>query len=314
MNMSALVIDSDPERGQRVARLCEQAALDTRHCLDAETALAETPERSVDLVVTQLSLPTMDAFDMLSRIRRRPRMEKTRVVAMSAFGELLATAHSMRNTIGIDVVLTNSVSGESLLRAVRTLVWGAAAQVTRLRDLEQPGEAAAANMPGHADRASESARKEAIALGGFRKLPVHRPDPELQAYVGRVSQRFQVPIVAIGLAFDDRLVFAARHGLEVEAMDRYSTLCSRVIAEGDPLFVPDARKSSTFHTRDDVQAGMLRGYASAPLRLDSGDVVGNLALVNPSEPLKMGLEDVRAFRASARELASILVERTALYA
>ena len=163
--------------------------------------------------------------------------------------------------------------------------------------------------PANRQRELEVQRRLIIAQKGLDRMPLRPPDEELQKFVQQVAARCQTPIALMTLAVDDRLVFPARYGIDATEIDRYSSLCGKVIEAGEPLFVPDATLNPAFHGNALVQAGVIRGYASAPVCVARGLAVGTLCLINSSEAMRLGAEQVRSLRSAAVSLGSLLDEK-----
>jgi CheY-like chemotaxis protein len=303
MNISALVVDPHPDRGQAYVNVCIQAGLVARVSVDGQHAnamIAGAPP--LRLMIIQLSLPMVDGFDVMGRFRERyPASSGARLIAVSSFADLRATARALRRQLGIDAVLGADTPLDGILRTIQTLLSGVASQIDSLRELEPT---VAPGLPG--PPADEADRQAVIESARLKQLPIRSPNPALQRFVSEVSQRCQSPIALMTLALDDKLVFPARHGIDATEVDRYSSLCNKVIEAGEPLFVPDARRSHAFQNNGLVTAGVIRGYASAPVRLDVGPVVGTLCLINSNEPLNLGLEQVRSLRNAARDLGQMI--------
>jgi CheY-like chemotaxis protein len=303
MDISALVVDPHPDRGQAYVNVCSQAGLVARLAVDgqqANTVLAASPP--LRIMIIQLSLPMVDGFDVIARYREKyPGTGGARLIAVSSFADLRTTARALRRQLSIDAVLFGATPLDAMLRTIQTVLTGAPAQLDSLREMEA---ATAPSMPGPPP--DEADRRAIIDSARLRQLPVRPPNPTLQRFVSEVSQRCQSPIALMTLALDDKLVFPARHGIDATEVDRYSSLCNKVIEAGEPLFVPDAKKSHSFQSNGLVTAGVIRGYASAPVRLDVGPVVGTLCLINSHEPLTLGLDQVRSLRNAARELGQMI--------
>jgi CheY-like chemotaxis protein len=297
---TALVVDSDESRGGRLAEVCKRAGLVPEVVVDGERALATIAQLTgTPLLVTQLTVPRVDAFEVIARFRGRFAVgEGARIVALSAFPELRAAARAKQVELGLDLVLMGEPPSDILVRAIEQLVGGSADLGARFP--ENPQVAAQ-----QAQRA-EAQRRELVQRSRLGRLPLRPPDEELQGFVRAVATRCGSPIALMTLALDERLVFPARCGIDATDIDRYSSLCNKVIEAGEPLFVPDAHDNPAFRDNGLVQAGVIRGYASAPLHLDEGPAVGTLCLIDSEAPLRLELAQVRSLRRAAVELGELL--------
>jgi CheY-like chemotaxis protein len=302
-NESALLVDSDMDRARSLQSLCESAGLSCQICEDGESALsAIQAARGASILLTQLTVPKADAFEVIAQFRSRfPSGSGARVIALSSFADLRDTAMAHRDALGIDHILNNQVPAEILKRILRSAA------------TQEPADAPAIAAADSADlqREREVQRRQVIEQKGLNRLPLRPPDEELQKFVQEVAARCQTPIALMTLAVDDRLIFPARYGIDATEIDRYSSLCGKVIEAGEPLFVPDATLNPAFHSNALVQAGVIRGYASAPVCVASGLAVGTLCLINSSEAMRLGAEQVRSLRSAAVSLGSLLDEKRA---
>lgn len=300
----ALVIDPDEGRAQRLAGVCKQAGLEPEVVTDGEQAL-EAIERLAGhpFLVTQLAVPRVDAFEVITRFRGRfPVGGGARIVALSAFPDLRAAALARRVELGLDVIVAGEPSPDLLARVIQQLRGGGE---DMLSQLSTSPEVAAQEV-----NRAEAQRREIIQRRGLDRLPLRPPDAELQRFVHDVAERCGSAIALMTLALDERLVFPARYGIDADEIDRYSSLCNKVIEAGEPLFVPDAQANPAFQGNGLVEAGVIRGYASTPLYLGDGPPVGTLCLINSAEPLRLELAQVRSLRKAATELGELLTTKT----
>ena len=61
-------------------------------------------------MITELSLPRVDGFDLVERLRRSPEGAKTSVVAISASRELRETATNCRGSLRIGAILARAAT------------------------------------------------------------------------------------------------------------------------------------------------------------------------------------------------------------
>lgn len=304
MSITALIVDENRSAAGRVAALCKRVLVDPVQCHDGATAIEHIESMpALDLVVTQLSLPKADGFEVLRRFRRRS--PRGRAIAVSSFAELRRSAMNERDALGVDVVLGSDLPDQAVLRVLQTIVSGASAQVERLAALESRAEP-------EADHA-EDARQRCVRTERLDRVPVAPPDPELQQFVRGVAERSGVPILVLTLAVGRELVFPARHGIDAVSADRYTSLCNLVLDAGDPLFIPDAQRNPVARANAAVASGLVRGYASIPVHVDDGPPIGTLAAIDSERPLLLGLDALRTLRQGAREASTLLRARARSY-
>jgi CheY-like chemotaxis protein len=79
-----LVEDHRDTRQMYVAFL--SSSFDVIEAADAEQALQIIAERPPDLIITDLSLPGMDGFELIARIRKEPGTRTVPVISLSGYG------------------------------------------------------------------------------------------------------------------------------------------------------------------------------------------------------------------------------------
>ncbi len=112
-------------------------------------------------------------------------------------------------------------------------------------------------------------------------------DPVLQQIVERVRNLFDSPTALVSVVESDHQWFLARVGIDLEAMPRDYSICSRTIMSDAPLILPDAREHKEFSGHPAVaMEPHIRFYAGAPIVLSSGFRVGSLCAVDvdPHDP------------------------------
>ncbi|WP_370875578.1 GAF domain-containing protein [Methylobacterium amylolyticum] len=140
-------------------------------------------------------------------------------------------------------------------------------------------------------------------------------EPGFDGIVQLACQLCDVPVALVSLVTEDRQWFKARVGFAPSETDLNSSVCAHALAQPDAvLIVPDL-------TRDPRTAGnplvtgepFIRFYAGAPLRTESGLVLGSLCVID-REPRPEGLTPAQqtGLRLLAEQVMSQLELRRAV--
>ncbi|MDN3518687.1 diguanylate cyclase [Aquisalimonas lutea] len=87
------------------------------------------------------------------------------------------------------------------------------------------------------------------------------------------------PLASISLADEPDTRYYASVGFPDRTLPRAETFCSRVLARGEFVHVPDARRDPQFRDTRPVTGGAaIRSYAGAPIAADDGTVLGALCM------------------------------------
>jgi CheY-like chemotaxis protein len=288
----ALVTDPDEARAQVYASILRERALTPVIADDGEEAVGVIEQRGAPaLAIVELALPRLDGFAVIGRLRKQAPPSRSKVVAISGFRALRDAATGLRASLGIGAILAKAAGDESVRRVVRTLLSPLS---------EVPPEPAP--EPDPAPR--EARRAESMRAAGLTPPPlVDGPDDEVQKIVDAVATEFSAPIVVVTLAHEDKLHFVARVGIDAYETERYSTLCNQVIEAASPLAVADTRTHPVYASNGLVRAGVIRGYASAPVVSASGEVWGTLCIIDSKRPLPIGKAELLRLCSRARRVA-----------
>jgi signal transduction histidine kinase len=132
------------------------------------------------------------------------------------------------------------------------------------------------------------------------------PETDFDDIVALASTVCGVPMSLVSLIDTDRQWFKARVGTDLTETSRDLSFCAHAILGRDLLVVPDAQEDARFRDNPAVTAdGGVRFYAGAPLVTTEGFGLGALCVVD-SKPRRLGMEQLQALRALARQVTSQL--------
>lgn len=115
--VSVLIVDDEPDNAEVVATVLRFNGASVWTALNGQEAMQYLADNLPDLVLLDLSMPQMDGWVMLIRLRADPRLEKLPVVALSA--------HAMQGdrervlAAGFDGYLSKPVNIPSFLTDLR---------------------------------------------------------------------------------------------------------------------------------------------------------------------------------------------------
>ncbi|NMO16167.1 diguanylate cyclase [Pyxidicoccus fallax] len=293
----ALITEPDPARAAGLLSLLAAEGLEGATARDGAEAQEVVRQRGAPtLLVTDLVLPRVDGFALLSWLRERPDSTGTRVVVVTAFDELRVRAWQLKDVLGIEALLSRRASPELVRDTVRRVLAGQRA-----------------TLPAPAEPAPEHEHQRLARIDAMRLVDEGPPEAELQELVSEVAQAFGVPVALLSLVLGDRQWFKAHVGLppslaKARQTPRDWSFCHHVVQGHESLVVPDAARHPVFRDNPLVRDGIVGSYAGAPLVTSAGEVLGSLCVID-TRPLVLGAEDLAALRELARRVAGDLEQR-----
>ena len=116
--ITVLAVDDDPDTTDLLRYLLEQNGATVITANSGAEALSLAGESNLDVVVSDISMPSMDGFEFVRRLRSLPGKEDVRVIALTGFGREEDVEHAHNE--GFVAHLTKPLDIEALLGFVRT--------------------------------------------------------------------------------------------------------------------------------------------------------------------------------------------------
>lgn len=114
-----LLVEDHEDTRQMYAEFL-QLSFEIETAADAQTALRSLRRRRPDLVVTDMSLPGMDGFDLIAALRAEPALADLPVICLSGFG---GNTHEHRaRAVGCDRLLQKPCMPDALTDAIFDLL------------------------------------------------------------------------------------------------------------------------------------------------------------------------------------------------
>lgn len=293
----ALIAEPDPARASGLRTLLTAEGLEGVVARDGAEAQEVMRQRGApSLLVTDLALPRVDGFALLTWLRERGDAADTRVVVVTAFDELRVRAWQLQDALGIGALLSRRTPPDTVRDTMRRVLAG-----------QRASPLAQAEVP------AEQEQQRLARIDALRLVDAGPPEAELQELVTEVAHAFGVPVALLSLVLGDRQWFKAHVGLppalaRARETPRDWSFCHHVVQGHESLVVPDATRHPVFRDNPLVKDGIVGSYAGAPLVTSTGEVLGSLCVID-TRPLVLGAEDLAALRELARRVAADLEQR-----
>lgn len=151
------------------------------------------------------------------------------------------------------------------------------------------------------DSPASTSERESARLAALRRYDILDTPPDGSFdHIAQVAARlFDVPIAIISLVDNDRIWFKAKHGIDVEQIDRDPGLCASAILQSDPYLLTDA-SCDPRSLANPLVAGEfgLRFYLAAPLQTSDGHNLGTICVID-RKPRAVTEEQIEQLQALA---------------
>lgn len=249
---------------------------------DGDDAIDEISRRGAPaLLIIDLSLPRMDGFTVVRRVRRTASETPTRVIVVSAHESLRAAARELSGSLGIAGILPLDVDPATL----RDMIF---AGLDPTRDAQRRAPAQAAEPQAE------------------NSTPPLDPEEVVEIAAADMRRRFRAPISVSYLRIGEQeaLTFhvAAREGEQVvslnEAVD--PAVLRQVAESSEPLVIPSVESHPLFGQKPSATAKAVRGLAAVPV-VSTRDFVRAALCVMDTQPLGLNATDVDTLAACGRQ-------------
>ena len=121
LGVRILVVDDDRELAEVYQHVFEGAGYEVSTALSGEAALAIARAERPEVVLTDISMPRMDGFELIARIRAsgEPAIREIPAAALTAFARSEDRVRAMRS--GFEVHLSKPIEPGELMAAAATL-------------------------------------------------------------------------------------------------------------------------------------------------------------------------------------------------
>lgn len=292
MTRYALIAEPNPQRAAEYLALLAELGLDAVVTRDGVEAQATLQYRGPPaLLVTELALPRMDGFALLTELRARTPRPSTTVLVATAFDELRLMAWPHRTRLGIHGFLDRRASAATLRETFRAALEG--------RPVKEPGPVALAP--------AVVPRPPVPAASAPERAESPDATPELTDVVAAVAEAFGVPVALLSLTEGEQRRTVAHvtlpRGGAGEPWDWSRFHLAVQAPEG--LVVADLAKHPLLREEPLVRAGVVGCYAGAALVSSTGARIGTLCILD-TRRRSLGTEELGVLVGLARRIAGEL--------
>lgn len=155
-------------------------------------------------------------------------------------------------------------------------------------------------MSGRGEIQKEEERLKDLYKYDMLSLP---PDTSFDHIVNLAAKIFNVPVAMISLVDREQIWFKASKGITRPGVERTAGLCGSAIQSDEIYMVEDATTDNRTIENPLVKKSGLKFYAAAPLKVKSGNRVGNLCILD-RDPRKLSDQE----KDLLQSLAAIIVD------
>ena len=251
---------------------------------DGDDAMQEMGRRGLPaLLIVDLSLPRVDGFTVVRRVRRTASEHQTQVIVVSAHESLRNAARELSASLGITGILPLDT------------------EPSALRDMIFAG----------LDPTREPTRHARAATAHDAQPPRTNPalDPEdvVERAAVEIRRRLKVPVGVGYLKFadDESLTFhvESREDRPITPVDTLMDmgLLRQVALSSEPLVVPNVEMHPVFGALSGSDTGSTRGFAAVPIVTTRAHVRAALCVLD-RKPLTLTAAEIDTFTAFGRHV------------
>jgi len=259
-----LIVDDSLDLLEAYRAVLDTHGYEVREAQSARDALSILKEWQPELLMTDISMPEMDGFELIAEVRARLKDHAPPVLVCSAFG--ITEGEAMRR--GARRFLPKPVQAATLLAVIEELLGGPEAGEEQLRQAQQR-------------TAEQRALSNARAQRHVRDLPRERVSGHASPWLEWLRSYFDCSWTALYFLRGDALELVGAAGeTAVDALDRQElrAIVAEVIETGTSLAIGDARSEPWCHAQP--AGGPVRLFTSVPLIAADGVAVGALCVAD----------------------------------
>lgn len=120
MSPSVLLVEDSPTQAKQISQILSEAGFSVRHVMDGPDAIQEVLENRPDLIVLDVRLPTMDGFQVCSRLKRNPDTKSIPIIILTSQDSAKQTMAGLQSGAD-DYIAKDEFALETLLETATEL-------------------------------------------------------------------------------------------------------------------------------------------------------------------------------------------------
>lgn len=115
-DLQILAVDDTPDSVEMLRVLLEMEGAQVVMAMSGAEALRKTAEADFDVIISDVSMPSMDGYELMERLRHEPRTAHTPAIALTGFGRPEDEAQA--RAVGFNAHLTKPIDFDRLIRLI----------------------------------------------------------------------------------------------------------------------------------------------------------------------------------------------------
>jgi DNA-binding response OmpR family regulator len=120
MNKKILIVEDTPDLLQNLAEVLQMEGFGVIMCLNGKSALEQLKHHHPDLIITDLSMPDMDGFELIEAIKEQEQLIKIPIAIFSA--RPLQENQPRALGLGITTYIKKPCSPDDMLLSIQALL------------------------------------------------------------------------------------------------------------------------------------------------------------------------------------------------
>ena len=120
MSPSVLLVEDSPTQAKQISDILAEAGFEVRHVEDGPDAIQQVLDNRPDLIVLDVRLPTMDGYQVCSRLKRNPDTKRIPIIMLTSQDSAKQTMAGLQSGAD-DYIAKDEFALETLLETATEL-------------------------------------------------------------------------------------------------------------------------------------------------------------------------------------------------